>query len=45
MRKQRFPSPLYALLPQPRPGEREIRYHPPRDHTANHPKMEASHHV
>ena len=45
MERKRFPSPLCTLLPQPRPGEREIRYRPPRDRAMNHPRMEESRHV
>lgn len=38
--KPRFPAPLYTLLPQPRPGERETRFRPARDRSMNRPRRE-----
>ena len=45
MKQDRYLSPQYTLLPQPRPGDRETRYRPPRDRAMNHPRMEESRHV
>ena len=45
MDKKRYASPQYTLLPQPRPGNRETRYRPPRDRAMNHPRMEEPRHV
>lgn len=42
---QRFGTPQYILIRQPRPGDRESRFHLPKDRCAQRPRKEASSNV
>ena len=42
---QRFTPTPFALIRQPRPGDRESRFPAPRDHHFHRPKKEAQPHV
>lgn len=42
---QRFGSPQFILIRQPRPADREARFHQPGDRTIHRPRKEAEPHV
>lgn len=42
---QRFGSPQYILIRQPRPADRESRFRPAKDRSAHRPRKEAASHV
>ncbi len=42
---QRYGTPQYALLRQPRPADRELRYTLPKDRSAQRPRREVKRNV